>query len=127
MQPSVSIRSRHYSSRGSKNAASPVSLWEHLAKNKSFESISSSQSSAYKSPEPQTKQVVNKRSTLHAIQNIQASSTRSREPKHESGEMIYESELNVKYTEGDKTTLNVTKTELTDKGSEKDIESKLEQ
>ena len=40
--------------------------------------------------------------------------------------MIYESELNVKYTEGDKTTLNVTKTDLMDKGSEKDIESKLE-
>ena len=40
--------------------------------------------------------------------------------------MIYESELNVKYTEGDKTTLNVTKTELMDKGSEKDIESKFE-
>ena len=41
--------------------------------------------------------------------------------------MKYESELHIKYTEGDRTTLNVTKTELMDKRSEKDVESKLEE
>ena len=58
---------------------------------------------------------------------MQASSTESRDPKHESGAMKYESELNVKYTEGERTTLNVTKTELADWCSEKEVESKTEE